>query len=89
MFEAAHFTSRRQGAKQRPRVRSVLGAFAPWREFFSGPHDDGRGAGRGRLGLTIHGFSDEDIAQANRRLQTTGRKWTGEQVVDHLRSLER
>ena len=41
------------------------------------------------LGYISHGFTDEDIAEAKRRLAAEGPRYTTQQVLDHLASLER
>lgn len=41
------------------------------------------------LGYVAHGFTDEDIALAKARLASDEPRLTTQQVVDHLRSLER
>ncbi|MEX2142832.1 MAG: hypothetical protein WD894_26485 [Pirellulales bacterium] len=42
-----------------------------------------------RLGYVAHGFSDQDIALAKTRLASDEPRLTTQQVLDHLRSLER
>jgi hypothetical protein len=42
-----------------------------------------------RLGYIVHGFTDEDIAIAKQRLGSDEPRFTTEQVIEHLRSLER
>jgi hypothetical protein len=41
------------------------------------------------LGYVAHGFSDEDIAIARRRLESDLPRYSTREVLDHLRSLER
>jgi hypothetical protein len=44
---------------------------------------------RGRhLGYVAHGFTDEDIAIAKQRLVSREPRYTTQEVLDHLRSLE-
>ena len=40
------------------------------------------------LGYVAHGFTDEDIAVANQRLASDERRYTTQEVMDHLDSLE-
>lgn len=40
------------------------------------------------LGYVAHGFTDEDIALAKKRLASDEPRFTTQQVLDHLRSLE-
>jgi hypothetical protein len=40
------------------------------------------------LGYVAHRFTDEDIAVAKRRLQSDEPRFTTQEVLDHLRSLE-
>jgi len=42
-----------------------------------------------RLGYVAHPFTDEDIAVAKRRLQSDEPRFTTQEVLNHLRSLER
>jgi hypothetical protein len=45
---------------------------------------------RGRhLGYVAHGFTEEDIAVAKQRLASNERRYTTQEVLDRLRSLER
>ena len=48
-----------------------------------------RDARGGRLGYVAHGFTDEDIAIAKHRLASNEPRYSTQQVLDHLRSLER
>ena len=41
------------------------------------------------LGYVTHDFTPEDIAEAKRRLASDERRYTAEQVLEHLRSLEK
>ena len=44
---------------------------------------------RGRhLGYVAHGFTEEDIAIAKQRLASDESRYTTQEVLDHLRSLE-
>jgi len=43
---------------------------------------------RRHLGYVAHGFTDEDIAIAKQRLASDGPRYTTQEVLDHLRSLE-
>jgi hypothetical protein len=40
------------------------------------------------LGYIAQGFTDEDIALARQRLASSEPRYTTEQVLDHLRSLD-
>ena len=40
------------------------------------------------LGYVAHGFTDEDIAAAKQRLASDERRYTTQEVMDHLNSLE-
>ncbi len=40
------------------------------------------------LGYVAHGFTDEDIAIAKRRLTSDEPRYTTSEVLDHLQSLE-
>ena len=45
--------------------------------------------GQGRhLGYVAHGFTDEDVAIAKGRLASNEPRYTTQEVLDHLRSLE-
>jgi hypothetical protein len=45
---------------------------------------------RGRhLGYVAHGFTDEDIAIAKERMASDEPRYTTQEVLDHLQSLER
>jgi hypothetical protein len=48
-----------------------------------------RDARGGHLGYVAHGFTDEDIAIAKQRLASDDPRYTTQQVLDHLRSLDR
>jgi len=41
-----------------------------------------------QLGYVAHRFTDEDIAVAKRRLQSDEPRFTTQEVLNHLRSLE-
>ena len=41
------------------------------------------------LGYVAHGFTDEDIAIARQRIASAEPRYTTQEVLDHLRSLER
>lgn len=47
-----------------------------------------RDASGSHLGYVAHGFTDEDIALARQRLASSEPRYTTEQVLDHLRSLD-
>jgi hypothetical protein len=40
------------------------------------------------LGYVAHGFTDEDVAIARQRIASSAARYTTNQVLDHLRSLE-
>lgn len=40
------------------------------------------------LGYVAHGFTEEDIAIARRRIASDEPRYTTQEVLDHLRSLE-
>ena len=40
------------------------------------------------LGYVAHGFSEEDFAAARRRRESTEPRYSTQEVLDHLRSLE-
>jgi hypothetical protein len=40
------------------------------------------------LGYVAHEFTDDDIAIAKQRLASAGPRYTTQEVLDHLRSLE-
>ena len=40
------------------------------------------------LGFVAHGFTDEDIAVAKQRLASDERRYTTQEVMDHLDSLD-
>jgi hypothetical protein len=42
-----------------------------------------------RLGYLDRGFSDEDIATAKRRMESDETRFTTQQVLDHIQSLNR
>ena len=46
---------------------------------------DGRGT---HLGFVAHGFTDEDIAVAKQRIGSKEPRYTTQQVLDHIHSLE-
>ena len=48
-----------------------------------------RDARGGHLGYVAHGFSDEDIAIARKRMASDEPRFTTREVLDHLQSLER
>ena len=41
-----------------------------------------------RLGYVAHGFTEEDIAIAKERMASDARRYTTEQVINHLGSLK-
>ena len=41
------------------------------------------------LGYVTHGFTEEDIAIAKQRIASTEPRYTTQQVLEHLRSLEK
>jgi hypothetical protein len=41
------------------------------------------------LGYVTHGFTEEDVAVARARLASSQPRYTTQEVLDHLRSLER
>lgn len=47
-----------------------------------------RDASGRHLGYIAQGFTDEDIALARQRLASSEPRYTTEQVLDHLRSLD-
>ncbi len=48
-----------------------------------------RDARGGHHGYVAHGFTDKDIAIAKQRLASGDPRYTTEQFLDHLRSLDR
>ena len=41
------------------------------------------------LGYVAHGFTDEDIAIAKQRMESDEPRYSTQQVLDHIQSLER
>lgn len=54
----------------------------------SGEHIEIRDRNGRHLGYVAHDFTEEEIAEARRRANTPGPRYTTSQVLEHLRSLE-
>ena len=52
-------------------------------------HIEIRDARGGHLGYVAHRFTDQDIAIAKERLTSNEPRYTTQEVVEHLRSLDR